>query len=79
MVGGKYSNGGEKYSDGIRLGTGGRYALFNFNSTYSTIKCTITHIGRNQEAKAVAFIVDGKTVKEVELEAEALSKKFLFL
>lgn len=66
---------GEKYSNGIRLGTGGRYALFNLNSKYSVIECTIGHVSQNQDAKSVAFIVDGKTVKEVELEPECLPKK----
>lgn len=66
---------GEKYSNGMRLGTGGRYALFNLNSNYSSIECTVGHIEHNQEAKRVTFIVDGKTVKEVELEPEALPKK----
>ncbi len=68
---------GEKYSNGFafRDNWGGKNgnALFNLNGKYSTIECTIGHaVGQN--SKSVSFIVDGRTVKEVELEDEALPK-----
>lgn len=69
-----FSMAGEKYSNGLVLNYTGDYALFNLNSKYSTIECTVGHTGDNQEAKSVAFIVDGRTVKEIVLEAEALPK-----
>ncbi len=68
---------GEKYSNGFAFrdfwgGKNGN-ALFNLNGKYSTIECTIGHaVGQN--SKSVSFIVDGRTVKEVELEDEALPK-----
>lgn len=70
-----FSMAGEKYSNGLVLEYTEDYALFNLNSKYSTIECTVGHMGDNQEAKSIAFIVDGKTVKEIELETEALPKK----
>lgn len=66
---------GEKYSDGITLNYYGAHALFNLNSKYSTIECTIGHTGNEQGRKSVSFVVDGKVVKEVELEPECLPKK----
>lgn len=68
---------GEKYSNGFAFrdfwgGKSGN-ALFNLNSKYSTIECTIGHaVGQN--SKSVSFIVDGRTVNEIELEDEALPK-----
>lgn len=66
---------GEKFSNGIKLGVHGWYALFNLNSKYSTVECTVGHATDNQLEKTVYFIVDGKTVKEVTLGAEELPKK----
>lgn len=64
---------GEKYSNGLTLYPS-QYALFNLNSKYSTIECTIGHVEGNQKEKSVSFIVDGKTVKTVEIEPEELPK-----
>lgn len=69
-----FSMAGTKYSNGLVLEYTGDYALFNLNSKYSTIECTVGHSGDNQEAKSVAFIVDGKTVEEIELGAEDMPK-----
>ena len=71
---------GEKYSNGITTFQGGYnspscYALFNLNSQYATIECTVGHTDHEQNTKSVSFIVDGKVVKEVELEPECLPKK----
>lgn len=66
---------GEKYSNGLSLWSYSGYALFNLNSQYATIECTIGHTGSEQSEKSVSFIVDGKVVKEVELEPECLPKK----
>ena len=66
---------GEKYSNGLTFPhSGGGYALFNLNSRYSTIECTIGHTDRVQNEKSVSFILDGRTVKEIELEPEELPK-----
>lgn len=63
---------GEKYSNGITLyGT----ALFNLNSKYSAIECVVGHNGGDNREKTVSFIVDGKVVKTMELEANCLPKK----
>ncbi|MBR5270972.1 MAG: NPCBM/NEW2 domain-containing protein [Clostridia bacterium] len=70
-----FSMSGERYSNGLTLNYTGAYALFNLNSKYSTIECTVGHSGDNQDEKSVAFIVDGKIVKEIELEAEDMPKK----
>lgn len=66
---------GEKYSNGIKLGVHGWYALFNLNSKYSNLECTVGHATDNQLEKTVYFIVDGKTVKEITLGAEEMPKK----
>lgn len=69
---------GEKYSNGIAFsGWGSAHALFNLNSKYSSIECTVGHTDEEQDEKSVSFIVDGKVVKTVELEAECLPKKVI--
>lgn len=67
---------GTKYSDGIRFNSysGGDYALFNLNSKYAAIECTVGHTESTQREKEISFIVDGKLVKKVELEAECMPK-----
>ena len=69
-----FSMAGEKYSNGMVF-SWGEYALFNLNSKYSTIECTIGHTTNEQREKTVSFIVDGKLVQEVTLEPECLPKK----
>ena len=69
-----FSMAGEKYSDGVTLYGRSSFALFNLNSKYSAIECTIGHTDREQEDKSISFIVDGKVVKEITLEAECLPK-----
>jgi len=66
---------GNKYSNGIRLGTRGSFALFNLDSKYSTMEFTIGHISHHQNQKTIYFIVDGKTVKEVTISSEAMPRK----
>ena len=66
---------GKKYSNGIRLGTRNSYALFNLDSKYAKMEFTIGHISHHQNPKTIYFIVDGKTVKEVTITAEAMPKK----
>ena len=61
---------GEKYSNGIVMRYNKEYALFNLNGKYSSIECTIGNEGKNQETKAVSFIVDGMVVEEIEIEPE---------
>lgn len=70
-----FSMAGEKYSNGLVFGSWNGYALFNLNSKYATIECTIGHSGNERGEKSVSFIVDGKVVEEVELEPECLPKK----
>jgi len=65
---------GEKYSNGIETMYNG-YALFNLNSKYSALNCTVGHTDANMSEKVVTFVVDGKTVKTVELESGCLPKK----
>ena len=69
-----FSMAGEKYSNGMTL-YGSGYALFNLNSKYQTIECTIGHANNQGNEKTVSFIVDGKVVQEVTLEPECLPKK----
>ncbi len=69
-----FSMAGEKYSNGMTL-YGSGYALFNLNSKYQTIECTIGHTDRQDNEKTVSFVVDGKVVQEVTLEPECLPKK----
>jgi hypothetical protein len=72
--GNSFEMAGKKYSNGFTIETVGGYALFNLDSKYSTLECTVGHASDNENAKSVSFIVDGRTVKEVELEAEDLPK-----
>lgn len=74
LKGQSFEMAGEKYSDGLVF-YGGQYALFNLNSKYSTIECTIGHASYQGYEKTVSFIVDGKVVQEVTLEPECLPKK----
>lgn len=64
---------GEKYSNGIKLWNEST-ALFNLNSKYSAIECVVGHERDSDREQSVSFIVDGKTVKEINLEAECLPK-----
>ncbi len=66
---------GVKYSNGIRLGTRQSYALFNLDNKYSTLEFTIGHVSHHQNKKTIYFIVDGKVVREVVLEAECMPRK----
>lgn len=68
-----FSMAGEKYSNGLTFSWNGS-ALFNLNSKYSTIECTIGHTGYLDDDKSVSFIVDGRVVQTVELEAECMPK-----
>lgn len=70
-----FSMAGEKYSNGMVFGWFGEYALFNLNSKYQTIECTIGHTDNEQSERTISFIVDGKVVQEVTLEPECLPKK----
>lgn len=74
LKGQSFEMAGEKYSDGLVM-SWGEYALFNLNSKYSTIECTIGHTNYQGYEKTVYFIVDGKVVQEVTLEPECLPKK----
>ena len=66
---------GKKYSNGFSFTYRGQFALFNLNSKYSTINFTVGHIdGTDLHDQTLSFIVDGKTVKEITVEAEALPK-----
>ncbi len=70
-----FSMAGEKYSDGLTFGSYSNcFALFNLNSKYSAIECTVGHTNSEQKDKSISFIVDGKVVKEITLEAECLPK-----
>ncbi|MBR3933059.1 MAG: hypothetical protein IKJ68_04000 [Clostridia bacterium] len=65
---------GKSYSNGLTSRWNGAYALFNIDSKYKTLECLIGHSEHNTVSKTVSFIVDGKTVKTVELEAECMPK-----
>jgi len=71
MAGKKYSNGIVQNNVWYNEGT----ALFNLDSRYAAIECTIGHTTSVGDEKTVLFIVDGKVVKEVVLEPECLPKK----
>ncbi len=70
-----FSMGGKKYANGLVFSDSVGYALFNLDSKYSTIECTIGHTGWEDYDKTVSFIVDGKTIKTIELEKQCLPKK----
>ena len=64
---------GKKYSNGISVEHNG-YALFNLDAKNSTLNCVIGHTAYNTQSKTVSFVIDGKTVKTVELEPECMPK-----
>lgn len=66
---------GNRYTNGIRLGTRNSYALINLDSKYSSMEFTIGHISHNQNEKTVYFIVDGKIIKEVTIVPESMPQK----
>ena len=65
---------GQKYSNGLSSTHTDAYALFNIDSKYSTLNCVVGHTNYNTTEKNLSFIVDGKTVKTVCLEAECMPK-----
>lgn len=72
-----FEMGGKKYSDGmLAYGTSSyihsKYAIFNLNSKYSTLKCTVGHYYGSNEDKQVSFIVDGNVVKTVDIPTGSL-------
>lgn len=75
LKGQSFSMAGEKYSNGIVFNSWDQYALFNLNSKYTTIECTIGHTGSQDYEKTVSFIMDGKVIQEVTLEPQCMPKK----
>ncbi len=66
---------GKSYSDGIHFNFGEGYALFNLDGRYRTLSVDIGHYDDDVSwDKNVSFIVDGKTVKTITIEAEQLVK-----
>ena len=66
---------GKKFSNGFSLDYTGDFALSNLDSKYSNINLTIGHIdGGGMIDRTVNFYVDGKLIKEIEIEAESLPK-----
>ncbi|MBQ4557651.1 MAG: hypothetical protein IJA60_08400 [Clostridia bacterium] len=76
----KFSMSGEKFSNGFTIGTNqwgmtNCFALFNLNSKYSRVNFTIGHVdGSQMYDSTVCFYVDGKLIKEVDIDAEGLPK-----
>ena len=70
-----FSMAGSKYSNGFVLDYWDGYALFNLNSRYSTINFTIGHVDKTATAaRHVSFLLDGKTIKELDVEPEDLPR-----
>lgn len=76
---------GEEYSHGFWNNIGASWdhpwsvpIRYNLNSKYSTLSFTLGHIdGHNTQENAGAdIIVDGKTVKEIEIDPEAPPKRY---
>lgn len=68
---------GKKYSNGMVLMRAQTFigsALFNLDGKYSTLECTVGHVGNSDKEQSVSFIVDGKLVKEVTVEAGEMPK-----
>lgn len=75
LEGQSFNMAGEKYSDGLVFNERNQYALFNLNSKYQTIECTIGHTGSQDYEKTISFVVDGKIIQEVTLEPQCMPKK----
>lgn len=66
---------GKRFSNGFSLDLSSDFALFNLDSKYSNINLTIGHIdGGDMIDRTVYFYVDGKLIKEIDVEAESLPK-----
>ncbi|MBQ8836007.1 MAG: hypothetical protein IJ002_00700 [Clostridia bacterium] len=71
---------GEKFSNGFTIGENhwnmsDCFALFNLNSKFSVINLSIGLVDDNQMYDTtVCFYVDGKLVKEIDIEADGLPK-----
>lgn len=70
--GDSFEMGGTKYSDGLRFYSNSGYALFNLNSKYSTLTCTVGHYKYSDDDRQVSFIVDGNVIKTVDIPAGSL-------
>jgi hypothetical protein len=70
-----FTMGGTKYTNGFTLGSYG-YAWFNLNGKYSSISLDLGHIdGSGDVNKTISFYVDGKLVKEYEVEYSELPQR----
>jgi len=64
---------GQKFSNGFKIYANLSHALFNLNGQYSTMEFTYGHIDNSPMKDSVlTFIVDGKVVKEIDIDAESL-------
>ncbi len=72
MMGEEYTHGFWNYSSNLHS------IRYNLNSKYSTLSFTLGHIDGHstQEGAGVEIIVDGNTVKEIELDPEAPPKRY---
>ena len=69
---------GKRYSNGLEAYTNEASATFNLNGKYSNLDCIIGHLdaySSQEYDKTVSFVVDGKTIKTLVLEAECLPKE----
>ena len=65
---------GQKYSDGLIVGSEDPI-LINLDSKVGAIECYVGHVDSDNASKTISFIVDGKNVKTVELEAFSMPIK----
>ena len=64
---------GKKRSNGMYFEYGGN-ALFNLDGRFNSLSLDVGHVDNLEAEKTISFIVDGRTVKMVELEPEQLTE-----
>lgn len=66
---------GKAYAHGFCVESG--YSLFNLNGAYSTLEFDLGHLdGRSMDEASVHFYLDGKLVKSIEADPEALVQHY---
>lgn len=65
---------GKKRSNGITVDNWGGSVLFNLDGRFNSLNLDVGHVGNLENEKTVSFIVDGRTVKTVELDPEQLAE-----
>lgn len=63
----------QSYTNGITMGTGYAYALFNLNGAYESLTFKVGHVdGTDMYSGVLSIFLDGKLIEKIDLGAEDL-------